>query len=71
MPESSALMGLGAWLCASGSQLCTGARPALVPYPTSTKMKASFMVSGFSRGATFLSTVQFSAPSVPMTAVEA
>ena len=30
-PESSAETGVGAWLWASGSHMCTGARPALVP----------------------------------------
>ena len=32
-PESSAETGLGAWECASGSQVCMGNRPALVPKP--------------------------------------
>ena len=30
-PESSADTGVGAWLCASGSHMWTGARPAFVP----------------------------------------
>ena len=30
-PESSAETGVGAWLWASGSHRCMGARPALVP----------------------------------------
>ena len=30
-PDSSAETGVGAWLWASGSQRCMGARPALVP----------------------------------------
>ena len=30
-PEKRAETGAGAWLCASGSQLCIGARPAFVP----------------------------------------
>ena len=29
--ESNALTGVGAWLWASGSQVCIGASPALVP----------------------------------------
>ena len=30
-PDKSPLIGDSAWLCASGSQLCIGARPAFVP----------------------------------------
>ena len=30
-PENTAETGAGAWLWASGNQLCIGARPALVP----------------------------------------
>ena len=30
-PDSRADTGVGAWLCASGNHMCTGARPALVP----------------------------------------
>jgi hypothetical protein len=32
-PDMSPETGAGAWLCASGSQLCIGARPALVAKP--------------------------------------
>src|SRR5438874_2570885 len=39
--ESIALMGEGASACASGSQLCMGMNPTLVPYPTATKTKPS------------------------------
>ena len=30
-PESIALTGVGAWECASGSQVCIGAKPTFVP----------------------------------------
>ena len=38
--------GAGASEWASGSQVCMGASPALVPYPTSRKTNASRMTSG-------------------------
>ncbi len=41
------LTGLGAWLCASGSQKCMGARPTLVPRPIMKNMAANFMNTGF------------------------
>ena len=39
-PDNIADTGAGLSLWASGSQLCIGAKPTLVPYPTSTSRKA-------------------------------
>ena len=41
--------GAGAWLWASGSQLCMGTRPTLVPYPSTMRAKASRMTPGSRR----------------------
>ena len=43
--DKRALMGDGASAWASGSQLCMGTKPTLVPYPTATKTNASFSSS--------------------------
>src|ERR1700684_1971713 len=40
-PESTAHTGDGAWLWASGSHVCIGARPTFVPNPTKTSRNAS------------------------------
>jgi hypothetical protein len=39
--ESIALVGLGASECASGSQVCIGATPTLVPYPITASRNAN------------------------------
>ena len=57
-PESRAEAGLGASLWASGSQVCMGASPILVPKPMSTKRKPVFSQSGSSRSATLFSEVK-------------
>ena len=44
--ESIALTGGGASLCASGSQLCTGAQPILPASPTIISTNATSVVSG-------------------------
>ena len=49
-PESIADTGAGPSLCASGSQVCIGARPTLVPYPTSTNRKLSSSSTGSALG---------------------
>jgi len=69
--ERRALMGVGDWLWASGSQVCIGARPAFVPRPTTMKMKATFTRAGSSWSATARSADQsrVSAPS-PSAAIE-
>jgi len=51
-PESRAQIGEGAWLWASGSQVCIGASPALVPKPTNTSRKAAEVAAAGSRAAT-------------------
>ncbi|EKD69484.1 MAG: hypothetical protein ACD_47C00103G0001 [uncultured bacterium] len=43
-PESIAETGAGDCEWASGSQVCMGARPALVPYPIKTNMNESLMI---------------------------
>ena len=45
-PESTAEIGVGPSAWASGSQACSGARPTLVPYPSSRKMKARLRSAG-------------------------
>ena len=45
-PESRAETGLGAWEWASGSQVCMGNRPALVPKPITINAKARRMSVG-------------------------
>ena len=42
IPDSTAQTGVGAWLWASGSQVCIGARPALAPNPTNTSRNENF-----------------------------
>ena len=59
-PENIAETGAGAWLCASGSQEWIGASPALVPYPTSTKIKAKVISVGWRRTSGSASRVQSS-----------
>src|SRR3984893_334267 len=39
-PDKPAEIGVGPSACASGNQLCSGARPTLVPYPTSRNTNA-------------------------------
>ena len=47
-PESTAEMGVGPSLWASGSQLWIGTRPTFVPYPTIRNTKASDRIVGSS-----------------------
>src|SRR6266849_2972221 len=61
-PDIMAERGDGASECASGSHVCIGARPALVPYPTTRNANARCNSSGCSDGAAFRSTVQLSDP---------
>jgi hypothetical protein len=49
-PDISAETTDGDSLWASGSHVCSGARPIFVPYPTSRKMRAARSQIGFSRG---------------------
>ncbi len=44
--DSSPLTGLGAWLCASGSHVCIGTNPTLVPNPTMIMTMAIFIIVG-------------------------
>ena len=46
-PESNADTTDGASLWASGSHVCSGARPILAPYPTRNKRNAALSQSGF------------------------
>ena len=50
-PESIAETGAGPSLCASGSQVCIGASPTLVPKPISTRRKESSASMGLRCGA--------------------
>src|SRR2546425_3660111 len=61
-PDIIAEIGDGASECASGSHVCIGARPALVPYPIRMNANASRISSGWSDGAALRSTSQFRAP---------
>ena len=56
--DSSAETGLGASLCASGSQACIGNRPVLVPKPISTNTKARCIRVGSSSAVCFSTSVQ-------------
>lgn len=61
-------IGEGASLWASGSQECRGASPALVPYPTMIKIKASLITEGSSLEPISIRTVQLMAsPDSPKT----
>ena len=58
MPESSAHTGDGAWLWASGSQVCIGTRPTLVPRPIRISRNAVCMRNGGILGAASTSPAQ-------------
>ena len=51
-------LGAGDSLCASGSQVCMGARPALVPYPTITRRNEMSNRGGYTFGAAWCSALQ-------------
>src|SRR3989338_2408658 len=55
-PDKSAETGDGASMCASGSQVCMGASPILVPYPTKRKITLNFNQGMASEEALFKST---------------
>ena len=61
-PDMSAETGAGAWLWASGSQLCIGASPAFVPYPRTIRPIASRTTPGFRCREAAISEVQSSDP---------
>ena len=50
--------GAGAWLCASGSQLCMGASPALVAKPSTARAPPARISAGSSGRPAWLSTSQ-------------
>src|SRR3990167_9215519 len=62
MPESMAEMAEGVLLWASGSQVCMGTKPTLVPTPTNRKTNAQRSVSGESRPAFSRSEEKVNAP---------
>jgi hypothetical protein len=51
MPDNNAQTGDGAWLCASGSQVCIGTRPTLAPNPIRISRKAVWVSNGDMCGA--------------------
>ncbi|SRR5258706_7261549 len=63
-PENIAETGAGAWLWASGSHVCMGASPALVPNPTKTNRNPTRSVAGSRREADARSVVH-NIPSEP------
>ena len=58
----SAETGAGAWLWASGSQLCIGASPTFVPYPRTRSPIARRTTPGSRRWEAAISEVQSSDP---------
>ena len=69
-PDKSADAGLGASLWASGSQVCMGARPIFVPYPTIIKTKPPFSHVGSRRVATAVSAEKETGASTLPTSIE-
>ena len=65
--DSSPLMGLGAWLCASGSHVCMGTNPTFVPNPMMISTVAILIMLGSSSEACSISWGQSRARSESMT----
>ena len=65
--DRSPLMGLGAWLWASGSQVCIGTNPTFVPNPTIISTMAILIMLGSSSEACSISAGQSRALSESMT----
>ena len=59
--DSNPLTGLGAWLWASGSHVCMGTNPTLVPNPRITRAVPIFIRLGSSLSAASMSDVQSNA----------